>query len=435
MWTRRHAANSASEFERWAWLAEVPTWPVGHDKPARAYANLAEFAVDTCARHRRGELPAHLQRAAAALPGWTWTCVPVEDAEMVDALAVYGEWENSLNPPHDHRDDEHRPLGAWVTAVRRRHYTGHLHPALALELDLLGRAHHQWQPLLWDKATTGWRLGYLALRQFVEREHTARIPYEHQETLPDHTLNLSRWCVVQRQSKRRGTLTAAQLGALEQIPGWLWEIPVRPDNPFVLVGVEHARRSSYAKGCRCDRCSDANAAYEQARSGGDYETDLVDARPAREHLQRLLARGAGQKPLARAAGVNVKSIIAIAAGEVSRIRPEREQLVLALTLDAAAEHTGVGQWGGSVDRATLTATWKLLDWMLMRGWPKAWISRELGGDGRALALQRDTMSRQNADKIAELDRRLGRTRRPPHRPRRVGLPTLEEILAAERAAS
>jgi len=433
-WTTRHdaAAPAVSDFERWEWLREVPAWPQNGSKaPARAYDNLAEFIVDSCARRRRGELRPHLERAAEELPGWRWDVVDAADARMVDALADYGAWKKDLNPPHDYVHDDGEPLGAWITAIRRRHYTGRLAPALQLELSLIG--HHGWQPLRWEKGETGWRLAYLALRQFVAREGTARIPYEHVEALPDHELNLSRWCVVQRQSHRRGQLTPDRIRVLEQIPGWQWEITVRPDleHRAVLEDVEHGERWAYARGCRCDPCCDGNAEYERRRMAGGIETDLVDAGPARAHLKMLLARGAGQKPLARAAGVNVKSIVAIAAGEVSRIRPEREALILALTHDAAAEHTGAGAWGGTVDPGP---TWKLLDWMIMRGWPKAWISREIGQDGRALQLHRDRMSQMNADRIAELDRRLGRTRRPPARQRGIALPTLDQILDAERRA-
>lgn len=434
VWARRHVATSVPEFERWAWLAEVPTWPVGHDKPARAYASLAEFAVDTCARARRGQLPAHLQAAAADLPNWTWRCIPDEDTVMVDALAVYGEWERDLNPPHDYRDDDGRPLGAWVSAVRRRRYTGRLHPALELELQLLGRDNYRWQPLRWDNADTGWRLSYLALRQFVDREHTARIPTDHDEALPDIAINISRWCVVQRLEHRHDRLAPERVAALDQIPGWQWEIPVRKENRRVLDEVEHGHRWAYARGCRCDPCTDANTA--EARRLEREGTDLVDAGPARAHLRSLLARGAGQKPLARAAGVNVKSIVAIADGEVSRIRPERAQLILALTHTAAEQHTATGRWGELVDARP---TWRLIDWMVMHGWPKAWISREIGQDGRALQLRRDRISPANAEKVAALDHRLGRTRRPPTgTSSRVSsgpsLPTLEEILAAERAA-
>lgn len=434
VWTRQNGGEHVDADERWAWLADTPGWPQDGSTPgARRYDTLAEFAVETCARRRRGELPVHLERAAAELPCWTWTAVPDEDAAMVDALREYGEWEKDLNPAHDQVDDETGlPIGAWLTAVRRRHYTGRLHPALQLELALIAR--HDWTPTRWEKGDTGWRLSYLALRQFVDREHTARIPYEHVEKLPDHELNLSRWCVVQRQQHRRRELAPDRVAALEAVPGWQWEVTIRPDQADRAIrdDVEHGHRWAYAKGCRCDPCCDANADYERARQNGEIDVQLVDAGPAREHLRHLLARGAGQKPLARAAGINVKSIIAIAEGQVSRIRPEREQLVLALTADAAAEHTGHGLWGEKVPAGP---TWKLIGWMVMRGWPKAWISKEIGQDGRALQIDRHRIAKSTAEKVAELDRRLGRTRRPPARAVRTALPTLDELLAAEQVSA
>lgn len=236
---------------------------------------------------------------------------------------------------------------------------------------------------------------------------------------------------MQRLERRHDRLAGERVAALEQIRGWRWEIPVRPQTDrHVLNGVEHGARRAYAAGCRCDRCTDANT--EHARLLLEQGTDLVDAGPAREHLQRLGARGATQKGMARAAGVNVKSIVATQGGEVSRIRPDREQLLLDLTLEAATEHTEHGLWG---EKVPAVPTWKLIDWMVLRGWPKAWIAREIGQNGGALQLDRHRISKTHADAVAELDHRLGRTRRPPtHRRRDAPLPTLDEILASEQVA-
>ena len=435
VWTRHGGGEHVDPGERWTWLADTPGWPQDGSTPSpRRYATLAAFAVETCARRRRGELPGHLERAAGDLPGWSWTLIPEQDTAMVDALREYAEWEKDLNPTHDQVDDETGlPVGAWLTAVRRRRYTGRLHPALELELDQLARP-DWWTPLRWERSETGWRLSYLALRQFVDREHTTRTPTDHHEALPDCEINISRWSIVQRLEHRLGRLAADRVATLEQIPGWRWEIAVRADQADRLVrdDVEHGARGAYVRGCRCDPCCDANTAYARALNAGEIEQDLVDADRARAHLNALFARGALQKPLARAAGVNVKSIVAIAEGEVSRIRAEREQLILALTVEDSAEHTGAGRWGETVPAGP---TWKLIDWMVMRGWPKSWISREIGQDGRALQLKRDQISKVNADKVAELDRRLGRTRRPPARTVRTALPTLDGILAAEQQAS
>lgn len=427
-WARQHDRVSVAGPDRMTWLGECQAWSDASGKPARAYDSLAEFAVDTAARRRRGDLPAFLEAAAAALPCWSWELLADDEAAMVDALALYGEWERDLNPAHDYVDDDGRRLGAWVTALRRRRYTGRLDPVLDHELALLGRS--DWAPLRWERGDTAWRLSYLALRQFVEREGTTRIPTDHMEQLPDHELNLSRWVIVQRLEHRQGRMPADRSAALEQVPGWAWEVDLRVGYRSVLDDVEHGTRVAYMRGCRCDTCTDANREY--ARQLHTEGTVLVAAGPARAHLRALLARGATQKGLARAAGINVKSVINIAEGGVSRIHPDRAELVLALTADDAAEHTKDGRWGTTVAAA---GTWRLIDWMVMRGWPKAWISREIGQDGRALQIDRNRIAKSTADKVADLDRRLGRSRRPPARRRGEPLPTLDELLTAEQEAS
>jgi hypothetical protein len=429
MTTRRWRPDVAADWEHllatsgWSFSRVSPT------RPQRGYDTLAEFVVDTCSRRRRGELPGFLEAAAARLPGWRWDVVAADDAQLVDALAEYGAWQQTLNPPHDYRHDGDLPLGAWVTAIRRRRYTGRLHPALQAEIELLGQG-RSWEPLRWEAANTGWRLGYLALRQYVAREGKARMPQHHREALPDHELDLSRWCTVQRQEHRLGQMPPERVTALEQVPGWAWEVGLREGYRPVLPDAVHGTRRGYAKGCKCDPCTEANSAYEHARTNG-ATTDLVDAARARGHLRLLLAR-AGQKQLARAADVNVKTIVEVAEGIVARIRPETEEALLALTVEAAAAHTAHGRWGETVDAAP---TWALIAWMVRRGWSKAWISREIGQGGRALQLDRDRIAKTAADKVAELDRRLGRSRRPPARGPRTALPTLEEILAAEQAVS
>lgn len=58
--------------------------------------------------------------------------------------------------------------------------------------------------------------------------------------------------------------------------------------------------------------------------------------------------------------------------------------------------------------------------MVARGWPKAWISREIGQDGKAIQLNRDRISDANAKAVAGLDQRLG-DRTPPPRQLRTKL--------------
>lgn len=429
-WIAYHQTGTAPRggAQRWEALTQVAAYDTT-SKARKAYATLADFAVDTCGRRRRGELPRHLERATEQLPGWSWDLLAKDDAAMVDALAEYAAWKNDFNPPHEYRHDDDLPLGAWLTAVRRRRYTGRIDAVLERELSLISSVRPDAISLRWEPGETAWRLGYLALRQWVAREHTARVPYQHMEALPDHELNLSRWCVVQRQEYRRGKLNPGRIQALEQVPGWAWEVELRPGYRPVLDDAQHGTRAAYAKGCKCDPCTDANGAYEHARDSEG--TDLVPADKARGHLRLLLGRGAGQKPLARVADLNVKTIIEVSDGTLARIRPETEEAILALTFEAAKVAELPGRWGGTVPAGP---TWALIDDMLARGWPKAWISREIGQGGRALQLKRTEVSVQNARAVEDLHRRLGRRASPP-REWRTGLPSLEEILAAERGVA
>ena len=78
-------------------------------------------------------------------------------------------------------------------------------------------------------------------------------------------------------------------------------------------------------------------------------------------------------------------------------------------------------------------TWELLDDMIGRGWPKAWIARE-AGLGASLQLSRDTVTAANAERITVLARRLG-ARRAPAKRFRQPVPPLSEVIAQEAACS
>jgi superfamily II DNA or RNA helicase len=425
-WAATPAAQRLTGRDRWAALAATPV------KGARRsrYKSLVEFAVDTCRRRRHGELPANLEAAAEQLPGWRWDILPADDTAMVDALAEYAAWKKTLNVPHGYVHDDDLRLGAWLTSVRRRRYTGRISVVLEAALEMLSAslAGQGIEKLTWDVGGTGWRLGYLALRQFHAREGTCRIPYQWAESLPDFDLNLSRWCVVQRQQYRLGELTAERIAALEQVPGWEWEVDLRPGYRPVLDDAEHGQRKSYARGCRCGPCTDANAAEENDRVNG-AGTDLVDARRARGKVWILRGQGASQKAIARAARLNVKTIAELETEVLARIRPETERDILALTIGKVRPFEKAGRWGGTEPAGPVL---QLVDELTALGWPKAWIAREIGsGQGRALQLGKnhDTVSVGHAARIRELRQRVGSMSPPPGRRRTLELAPLAELLA------
>jgi phosphatidylserine decarboxylase len=85
--------------------------------------------------------------------------------------------------------------------------------------------------------------------------------------------------------------------------------------------------------------------------------------------------------------------------ELTRVRPETERAILALTI-AQVRPFMTGNAGGGRLTEPAAPVLALVDEMVALGWPKAWIAREIGtGQGRAM--------------------RVGRTRRPPAASRRA----------------
>lgn len=423
----------------WQVLAETAGHP-GQRRARQAFSTLASFAAATCLLRRRGELTDRMRAAAEQLPRWQWDALADHDVVMLDALAEYAAWKDDFNPPHEYVHDsvvsdgaEHMnlPVGKWITALRRRKLVGRLHSVLAGALEFVQHQHPTAKRLAWKVRDTRWRLGLLALHQYAARTGGCRMPQGHRETLPDgYDLDLSRWCTVQRLDHRRDRLDPARGAQLEAMPGWQWEVELREGYRPTLPDVEHGKRASYAKGCRCDPCTNANAAHEahreELRSAGVATTDLVDAGKARGHLRILIGRGATQKGLARAANVNVKTIAEVTNAIVVRIRPETEQMLLALTLESERAAAAPGARVNGKD------TWAILDRLIAQGWPRSWIARELG-HGNALQLRRDSVTAGNAAKVTELAQRIG-TRTPPPRQYRKPMPALADILAAEHVA-
>lgn len=367
---------------------------------------------------RTGTLAPEQQRALRQIRGWRTAAVDEQDAAMIDLLGEYAAWKHDANPPAGYVEDD-LALGDWLHQLRRRRVTRGLPRALEDEIAEVTPARSEGGALRWKSAETQWLLGFEALRQFVDREHTSRVPHKHVEALPDIEIQLSVWCRRQRHLHRHGKLHPTCTAALEQVPGWLWEVPLR-NGARLAIDVEHGTRTGYVRGCRCDSCTDANREKQAYRE--QHGTELVDARRARGWLRILMARGATQKGLARASRINVKTLLEIASGETRRILPDTERALLALTPSTVRLAAAPGT------RVDAGPTWELLDDLIERGFPKSWIARELG-KGQTLQLSRTTISAGNATAVAQLHQRIGELQ--PRRRWRAALPRLEELIAEQ----
>ncbi len=393
----------------------------------RAYRDddLADWQITTC----------------EAIPGWSWdTGVAARDQRMVDALAEWVEKHGDANVPHEAKWGA-APLGAFVTAVRRRAVTGRLTLPLAEDIAAVTPAKPAAGALDWRPGETRWGLHLLAVRQYAARTGGCDIAEHGTEELGGYTFPIYAWASRQRHLYRHGNLEPDRAALLEQVPGWAWE---RARKARVLVGIgarQHGTRLGYAAGCLCEDCTAANTAYEaerqRRRAAGEATTDLVDAGPARGHL-RLLEGQVGRRArpaMQQITGLNKKTIDEVINGDRARIQPEVDAALRGLSVEALRGH--IAAHPSSRDLLPAAPTLALVDSLVRRGFPKSWISRELGGDGRALQIGKTggaTVRRETAEAVAALHAAVGQRVAPP-RQRRASLPTLAELRADEQPAA
>lgn len=373
---------------------------------------------------RHGDLDTARRDYLQALPGWTYHALCDVDAACLDLLAEYVAWKGDANPPADYVDDD-LPIGQWLSTVRRAKVLGTLSQALLDELEVTTPNTGSPGRLRWQTRETQWQIGLEVLSRYVAREGRCRMPEGHTEDFEGAEYPLYVWCRRQRHDHRYGTLDPSRIEALEQVPGWLWEIQPTPRISIDIGDARHGTRTGYVKGCRCQPCTDANRLAQadrdrRARTGGP-STDLVAAARARGHLRVLAGQGATQKGLARAADLNVKTIVEILEGERTRIHPDTERIVLAITMDDVRHAHAPGTL------VPAAPTWDRIEDLVERGWPKSWIARE-AGLGRSLQLKSDRVTAGNAQRIAELHDQLDGITPPPRR-HRAPMPPLSEITA------
>ena len=404
--------------------------------------------------YRDGLLDPARAELLEALPGWTWQPVSADDLAHVDALKTFVAFEKRAQVPVGHVEDG-LELGRWVWDVRRRKYTGRLHPALEDEIwaatpsRWATGARTRWQ---WETPEVAFRLAFTALRQYAQREGHAAPPARQREELSDLTVRLGQWVTLQRHQHRRGELDLARAAALERLPGWAWDGDVggtRPvEEPLELpAGLEHGGAGAIARGCHCQSCLDVRRArqvgYRAARRASDQARG-VDPAKARRHLVRLerqidgalpddggRRRGGFGRPLVAAtAGVPLGVVRQVLAGTVEGISSEHEARLLATTVAACLSNTrATGSRGRLVQRGSARVdagpTRALVDDLQARGFDLNWVGRELGYASR-LQLCGDTVTRRLADQVDQLHHAVGDLAAPgTSRTRRV--PPLSEL--------
>ena len=257
---RRDRRRGHLDPERAAQLQAIQSWtwdPIADDWAAGLAALRAYVAREGHARvptthvevyrrlglwvmYRRGDLRRSRldpERAAQleALPGWNWDPKADDWATAMTALRAYVAREGHARVSMKHVEDGLR-LGLWVTYRRGDRRRGDLDPKQAAELEALPG----WT---WDPIADGWAAGLEALRAFVAREGSARVPAKHVEG----DLRLGGWVSKSRAEGRVGRLDPERAAQLEALPGWTWD-PAADDWAAGLAALRaYAAREGYAR--------------------------------------------------------------------------------------------------------------------------------------------------------------------------------------------
>lgn len=171
---------------------------------------------------------------------------------------------------------------------------------------------------------------------------------------------------------------------------------------------EHGTHEAYTiDRCHCRLCRDGHAAYERHRSRQRaYGREaLVDAGPAREHIERLREQGMCLRAVAASAGLGYSCVSAIV-GAPSTGRAPRGR-IRSTTMVALMAVRFTSAPGAPVDG---TGTRRRLQALVAVGWSQAELSRRLGvtrGNGAALVRgARGRVAPSTRDAVARLYDRL-----------------------------
>lgn len=412
-----------------------------HRTSRRHGMTVGRWCAEQRLAHRRGDLDDLQVKACAAIPGWSWDAgIAPRDQDMLDALAEWVLKYGDANVPAG--TVWSGPLGAFVAALRRRRVTDRLTRALAAELTVITPIHPAPGSLDWQITETRWGLNLLALRQFAARTGGCAIPSGHREQLPDYDCELYQWTVRQRHARRHGELEPEREQLLEQVPGWTWE-RVRAARVQIGIGArQHGTRAGYAAGCLCQPCTTANTTAQATRAAaaaaGLATTDLVAIAGACAHL-RLLEGQVGRRArpaMQQITGFNKKTIDEVINGTRARISPETDTALRALTAKQLRDHIEANP--SPRDDIPAEPTLAILEQLIDLGWPKSWISREIGSSSKNLQVARGGtpyVRRSTADAVADLHRRIAGRSAPPPRYRAETLPLAELYPDTVRQAS
>lgn len=214
----------------WGWTHEEARWLAGlarlrafaeqegHTLVPNGHITADGFRLNRWVRaQRRGRegLTPQRRHALERIPGWVWDPSDGIWQQNLDRLHAFVEREGHARVPYTYVTDDGRGLGLWVSQQRKLCRRGGLSLSRRWALEQLPG----WA---WDLEEAAWREGLEALGRYVKRKGHARVPDKYTTR---EGFRLGVWVQTQRDAYRRDKLLADRCVALEQLPGWVWDVP------------------------------------------------------------------------------------------------------------------------------------------------------------------------------------------------------------------
>jgi superfamily II DNA or RNA helicase len=156
---------------------------------------------------KNGKLSEERIAALELLPQWSWG--EARDAPLVDWSVRLEELREFIKKEKRYPKSNEGTLGTWIDTQRQNKRKGVLSEERVVALEALP----QWS---WGEAretpVVDWSVHLEGLREFIKKE----------QRLPKQLEVLGSWVNTQRQSKRKGILSAERIAALEALPQWSW---------------------------------------------------------------------------------------------------------------------------------------------------------------------------------------------------------------------
>jgi len=174
---------------------------------------LGRWAALQRERYWANRLPPEHVTALQGVPGWDWGRTNADRwAEGFTHLRSYLR-EHGTTAVDTRTVHEGFQLGGWVARRRSNYHRGTLSPTRIAALEALAG----W---VWTRTEDRWPPGLKALRSYIKKHGTARVPLDATE----RRYPLGLWVADRRAQYKRGTLSPEQIATLQDLPGWVWDV-------------------------------------------------------------------------------------------------------------------------------------------------------------------------------------------------------------------